>query len=65
MGSEHASTTPTTRTWAYCSWHRGYSDTARLVQAADQGSGPTVRSLFACADCRNTYHLVPLADQPL
>lgn len=49
--------------FAYCSWHQGYSDTCRLVRAVEQGSGAGGH-LFACADCRNTYRLLPLADQP-
>ncbi|MFI2041018.1 hypothetical protein ACIOK4_44805 [Streptomyces bottropensis] len=43
---------------AYCSWHGGLSDTARLVQ-----SGPAGK-LFACERCRTALGLVALADQP-
>lgn len=50
--------------FAYCSWHKGYSDTARLVRVIEQGSGVGAGSgLFACADCREANRLVPLADQ--
>lgn len=55
-------TTPTT-SWAYCSWHKAYSDTARLVQIIEQGSAFGA-DLFACAPCREVHHLVPVADQP-
>lgn len=47
------------RTIAYCSWHSGLSDTARLIQIGEAGK------LFACERCRIAYDLVPLADQPL
>lgn len=53
---------PTTG-YAWCSWHNGYSRTARLVRAVEQGSGPGV-SMFACAPCRKAHRLAPLADQP-
>jgi hypothetical protein len=53
----------TTRAFAYCSWCKSHSDTARLVQAQDQGSAFGARGLFACASCRSTYGLVPVADQ--
>ncbi|UUU25692.1 hypothetical protein [Streptomyces sp. DSM 40750] len=43
---------------AWCSWHRGLSDTARLVQVGTAGK------LFACERCRLANDLVPLADQP-
>lgn len=52
-----------TGSFAYCSWHRGHSDTARLVQAEDQGSAFGARGLFACAPCREVHGLVPLADR--
>lgn len=52
------------RSWAYCAWHKGMSDTARLVQLEDAGSGFGVPGLFACASCRDVHHLVPLADRP-
>lgn len=56
--------TESTRALAYCSWHQGYSDTTRLVQMTDQGSGPGAPGLFACADCRENFRLTPVADQP-
>ncbi|MDX3831410.1 hypothetical protein [Streptomyces europaeiscabiei] len=47
------------RAIAWCSWHGGLSDTARLVQVGEAGK------LFACARCRHAHDLAPLADQPL
>jgi hypothetical protein len=56
---------PEPRTIAYCNWHRGLSDTARLVRVpADQGSGRGAPGLFACAPCREQHGLVPLEDRP-
>lgn len=52
----------TKESFAYCSWHKGYSDTTRLVKIIEQGSGPGA-GLFACADCRKVNRLVPVADQ--
>jgi hypothetical protein len=46
------------RTIAWCSWHNGLSDTARLVQTGPDGHR------FACDGCRESYRLSPLADQP-
>ncbi|MDX3777720.1 hypothetical protein [Streptomyces europaeiscabiei] len=43
---------------AWCAWHNGLSDTARLVQTCEAGR------LFACGSCRLKHGLVPLADQP-
>lgn len=43
---------------AWCSWHDGLSDTARLVQTGVAGR------LFACDSCRLKYRLTPLGDQP-
>lgn len=48
--------------YGYCSWHGGDTDTARLINAIEQGTGPGI-GLFACAPCRDQYKLVPLADQ--
>ncbi|MFD9116220.1 hypothetical protein ACFU6M_06045 [Streptomyces bottropensis] len=47
------------RTIAWCSWHKGLSDTARLVQVGEAGK------LFACDRCRIAYDLVPYADRLL
>ena len=53
------------RSYAYCAWHKGLSDTARLVQAEEAGSSPAAAAnLFACAPCREMHHLTPLAEQP-
>ncbi|MFE7836878.1 hypothetical protein ACFU53_12735 [Streptomyces sp. NPDC057474] len=46
------------RTIAWCHWHDGLSDTARLVQTGEAGC------LFVCAGCRLKHGLVPLANQP-
>lgn len=43
---------------AYCHWHNGLSDTARLVQIDTAGKR------FACERCRITHNLAQLADQP-
>lgn len=51
------------RSFAWCSWHRNYSSTARLIQIHEAGTGPG-GGLFACAPCREIYGLVPVADQP-
>lgn len=53
-----------TSSYAWCSWHDGFSSNARLVQLVDQGSGPAVAGLFACVSCRHAYDLVLVADQP-
>ncbi|MFI9168802.1 hypothetical protein [Streptomyces lincolnensis] len=56
-------TSPTAYGW--CAWHQGHSGGVRLMDAFECGSGPgTGRNLFACAPCRETHHLVPLADRP-
>lgn len=47
----------------WCHWHNGVSDTLRLVQVVEQGSG-IGGSLFACAPCRKVHGLTPLADRP-
>lgn len=54
-----------TVSFAYCSWCKRFTGTARLVQLTDQGSGHGGRGHFACASCRGAYNLVPLADRPL
>lgn len=53
----------TGRSWAYCSWHDAYSDTARLVRIIEQGSG-VGHGLFACETCRAVNGLTPVADLP-
>lgn len=63
MDERNGSTTPTTTTWAYCAWHKNFSNTALLVQIIEQSSGPGA-GLYACAGCRTIYRLTPLADQP-
>lgn len=49
--------------YAWCSWHDGFSGTARLVRIVEQGSGPG-GGVFACARCRALHGLTPVADQP-
>lgn len=50
--------------FAWCSWHDGHSDDARLVAMIEQASTVGAGShLFACAPCRETHGLVPVADQ--
>lgn len=53
------------RAIAYCSWHRGLSDTARLIRIQQEAAtGPNGGLLFACAGCRQKHGLTPLGDQP-
>lgn len=49
--------------FAYCSWCKGYSRDARLVQVHDQGSAHGARGLSACAGCRTIHRLAPVEDQ--
>lgn len=64
MSAEPSRTTNPTG-YGWCAWHRAFSNTVRLVQAIDQGSGPNPGGrLFACSSCRDVYHLKPVADQP-
>lgn len=57
-------TQPAPRTVAYCNWHRGLSDSSRLVQIpADQGSGAGTPGLYACTRCREQHDLTPVGDQ--
>ena len=57
--------TPTTPVgYGYCSWHQRFTRGVRLVWVEEAGSGPG-GSLFACGPCRQTYSLIPFADQPL
>jgi len=53
-------TSPTGYGW--CSWHRAFSNTVRLIQVIEQGSGASP-ALFACSSCRDIYRLTPIADQ--
>jgi hypothetical protein len=54
-----------TSSFAYCSWHQGYTRTARLVRIpADQGSGSGTPGLHACAPCRHAYDLEPISERP-
>lgn len=48
--------------FAWCSWHEGYSRSARLVRIIEAGSGPG-GGLFACVSCRHAYDLTPVAEQ--
>ncbi|GAA5033246.1 hypothetical protein [Streptomyces siamensis] len=49
--------------YGWCHWHRGHSQTARLVQIIEQSSGPGA-GLYACAPCREQRGLTPVADRP-
>ena len=42
------------QTW--CHWHRGHTDTGRLIIAEEQGSGPGAHR-YACAPCRKEHRL--------
>ena len=64
QSTDNPPTAATPRSWAYCAWHRRMSDTARLVQIHDEGSGSNPPGLFACASCREVHDLVPIADRP-
>ncbi|GGN59895.1 hypothetical protein GCM10011579_024480 [Streptomyces albiflavescens] len=48
--------------YAWCSWHKDFSDTARLVRIHEAGSGPG-GGTFACVPCREKHGLIPVADQ--
>lgn len=51
--------------YGWCAWHQGNARGVRLVAVNEQGSGPgTAGRHFACGPCRESYDLVPLADQP-
>lgn len=63
QGTDIAVAQATPTSWAWCAWHRGMSNTARLVRIIEQSSGPGA-GLFACASCREVNDLVPVADQP-
>lgn len=61
--SPGAENTPAPTAFGYCCWHGGVTAGVRLIDVIEQGSGPSP-ALFACPPCRETYHLVPLADRP-
>jgi hypothetical protein len=48
-------------TW--CHWHRGYTDTGRLINVEEQGSGPGGH-VYACAPCRTKHRLTLWASRP-
>lgn len=56
------STADTPRGYAYCSWHRGLSQSAILVRIIEQQSGPGV-GMYACAPCREKHGLRPVGEQ--
>lgn len=60
--SQEATPPPAPRRVAYCSWHRGLSDTAVLVRIHEQAT-TFGGSLLACAPCREQHSLTPLGDQ--
>ncbi|MEV4863294.1 hypothetical protein [Streptomyces ossamyceticus] len=47
---------------AYCNWHQGLSDTARLIRVEEAATGPG-GLLYACDLCQQKHGLTPLADQ--
>lgn len=57
-----ASTEPEVKTIRWCHWHQDVTDTGVLIGAQEVNSGPP-RPFYACAACRKTYRLVPLADR--
>jgi len=63
QGNDTAESQPT-GSFAYCSWCKAYSDTARLVQIEDAGSAFGARSLSACFGCRTIHGLTPVVEQP-
>ncbi|MEV6174863.1 hypothetical protein AB0L99_42495 [Streptomyces sp. NPDC051954] len=63
--TQTADTAATPTGYGYCAWHKKFSAGVRLIQIDDAGSGPSrVGSLYACGPCRESHHLVPLADRP-
>lgn len=48
---------------AYCSWHRGLSDTALLVRIQQEAASGPGGLLYACASCRQQHGLTPIGDQ--
>lgn len=53
---------PGPRSIAWCHWHNGLSDTARLVRVHEQAT-TFGGALFACAKCRLQHNLLPIGDQ--
>ncbi|MFG2311179.1 hypothetical protein ACGFS9_21290 [Streptomyces sp. NPDC048566] len=49
--------------YGWCHWHRGHSQTARLIQIIEQASGPGA-GLYACAPCREQRGLTAYSDRP-
>lgn len=51
----------TSGSYAWCSWHRAFTNTGRLIDVpASHSDAP---GLFACSTCRQMYSLTPTADQ--
>lgn len=50
-------------TFAWCSWHDDFATSCRLVRIVEQGSAAG-GGAFACAPCRDTHRLTPVADLP-
>jgi hypothetical protein len=57
-------TSNTHGSYGYCAWHQAHASGVRLIQVQEQGSGPG-GGAFACRPCRESYGLVPFADQPM
>jgi hypothetical protein len=49
----------------WCHYHRGPSQTARLVRVIKSESGGPGGGLYACAPCREQRGLTPVADIPV
>ncbi|MFD4527871.1 hypothetical protein ACFWP7_28855 [Streptomyces sp. NPDC058470] len=62
--TQTASTTNTPSSFGYCAWHQAHCRGVRLIRVHEQGSGPG-GGLFACRPCRESFDLVPFADQPM
>ncbi|MFE2750133.1 hypothetical protein ACFXKX_38515 [Streptomyces scopuliridis] len=48
----------------WCDFHKGPSQTARLVRIIETASGPG-RGMYACAPCREQRGLTPVTDTPI
>jgi hypothetical protein len=48
-----------------CDYHKGPSQTARLVRIIESGPGGPGSGLYACAPCREQRWLTPVADIPV